>query len=205
MDGFYRSRRELMRTRGRNGRFGSMTILLSFLFFASCASTHDKYHDQQMDFAAVRSVAVMPFANLTNDKLAGERVRDVFITALLSTEAMYVLPTGEVARGVSRAGVADPTSPSPEEAKKLGELLKVNAVITGVVREYGEARSGSTSANLVSLSMSMMEVDTGKTVWTAAATEGGISVWDRLFGGGGEPMNVVTKRAVDEILDKLFK
>jgi hypothetical protein len=182
-----------------------MTILLSFLLFASCASTHDKFHDQTMDFAAVRSVAVMPFANLTNDKLAGERVRDVFITALLSTEAMYVLPTGEVARGVSRAGVADPTSPSPEEAKKLGELLKVNAVITGVVREYGEARSGSTSANLVSLSMSMMEVDTGKTVWTAAATEGGISVWDRLFGGGGEPMNVVTKRAVDEILDKLFK
>jgi len=194
-----------MRTRRRNGRFLKMTILLSLFLLASCASTHDKFHDQTMDFAAVRSVAVMPFANLTNDKLAGERVRDVFITALLSTEAMYVLPTGEVARGVSRAGVADPTSPSPEEAKKLGELLKVNAVVTGVVREYGEARSGSTSANLVSLSMSMMEVDAGKVVWTAAATKGGISVWDRLFGGGGEPMNVVTKRAVDEILDKLFK
>jgi len=28
---------------------------------------------------------------------------------------------------------------------------------------------------------------------------------DRLFGGGGEPMNVVTEEAVDELIDKLFK
>jgi hypothetical protein len=180
-------------------------ILIAVFSLASCASTPDKFHDSTMDFASVRSVAVMPFSNLTNDKLAGERVRDVFITALLSTESMYVLPTGEVARGASRAGVADTTSPTPEEAKKLGDLLKVNAVITGVVREYGEARSGTASSNIVSLSVAMMEVETGKVVWTASSTKGGISVWDRLFGGGGEPMNVVTKKAVDELLDKLFK
>jgi hypothetical protein len=195
----------LMTALGRIHRFRSRMILVAILLSASCASTPDKFHDQTMDFAAVRSVAVMPFTNLTSDKLAGERVRDVFITALLSTESMYVLPTGEVARGASRAGIADPTSPTPEEAKKMGDLLKVNAVITGVVREYGEARSGTASSNIVSLSMAMMEVDTGKVVWTASSTKGGISVWDRLFGGGGEPMNIVTKRAVDEILDKLFQ
>jgi len=35
--------------------------------------------------------------------------------------------------------------------------------------------------------------------------EGGINLGDRLFGGGGEPMNVVTEKAVDDIIDKLFK
>ena len=194
-----------MKIRGRNDRCKQTMILLAFLFCGSCASTPEKYHDSKMDFSAVQTVAVMPFANLASEKLAGDRVRDTFITSLLSTEAMYVLPTGEVARGISRAGIADPSSPSPEEVKKLGGLLKVNAVITGVVREYGEVRSGSTSANVISLSVTMMEADTGKVVWTASSTKGGITIWDRLFGGGGEPMNTTTRKAVDEILDKLFK
>ncbi len=50
----------------------------------------------------------------------------------------------------------------------------------------------------------MIETQTGKVVWTASSTKGGISVWDRLFGGGGKAMNEVTEEAVDDLLDKLF-
>jgi len=39
----------------------------------------------------------------------------------------------------------------------------------------------------------------------ASSTKGGITFGDRLFGGGGEPMNVVTERAADDIIDQLFK
>ena len=51
-----------------------------------------------MDFGSIRTVAVMPFQNLSRDNLAGDRVRDVFANALLATEAVYVIPNGEVAR-----------------------------------------------------------------------------------------------------------
>ena len=180
-------------------------IYLSLIFLIACATTGDTYIDANMDFGAVKTVAVMPFTSLTRDPVIAERVRDVFINRLLSTGAIYVLPVGETARGVARAEVQNPASPSSEEITKLGGVIKVQAIITGIVREYGEVRSGTTSANIISLSLQMIETQTGKIVWTASSTKGGISIWDRLFGGGGHPMNVVTEKAVNDLVNKLFK
>jgi len=182
-------------------------LLIGILLFtlASCAHAPDSFRDENMDFSAVKTVAVMPFANLSPDSLASERVRDTFSTMLLSTGAFYVLPPGEVARGISRVGISNPASPTAEEVVKLGSALGVGGVITGVVREYGEVRSASTTANSISLSVAMLEAQTGRVVWKASSTEGGITIWDRMFGGGGKPMNDVTVKAVNDLLDKLFK
>jgi len=171
---------------------------------ATSTSIPDNYHDPDMDFAALRTIAVMPFANLTRDKQAGARVRDTFMTALLSTGVVYVPPPGEVARGISKIGVTNPTAPSEEEIAKLTVIIQVDALITGVVREYGAVRSGTTSANVISLSLQMIEKESKKVVWTASSTKGGISIWDRLFGGGGRPMNEITEAAIDDIINKLL-
>ena len=181
-------------------------IILPVFFLMSCAtSSSNVYIDSNMDFAAVKSIGVMPFVSLARDPVVADRVRDVFINKLLATGAVYVLPMGEVARGATRAEIQNPSVPSPEEVVKLGGLLKVQAIITGTVREYGEVRSGTVSSNIVSISLQMLETQTGKVVWSASSTEGGVNVWDRLFGGGGEPMNKVTEKAVNDLISKLFK
>ena len=181
--------------------------IFALVILTSCVPTvtHPVYRDSNMDFGAIQTVGVMPFQNLSRDNLAAERVRDVFINGLLSTGAVYVVPVGEVARAVARAEIQSPTAPSPEEVVKLSGLLKAQAVITGAVREYGEVRSGASSANLISVSVQMLEAQTGKIVWTATSTRGGIDVWDRLFGGGGRPMNDVTRDAVNDLVVKLFQ
>lgn len=180
-------------------------IYFPFVFLVACATTSDTYIDPNMDFGAIKTVAVMPFTSLTRDPVIAERVRDVFINKLISTGAVYVLPTGEVARGVARSEIQNPTALSAEEIIKLGGIIKVQAVITGTVREYGEVRSGTTSANVISLSLQMIETQTGKIVWTASSTKGGIIIWDRLFGGGGQPMNKITEKAMDDLINKLIK
>ncbi len=181
-------------------------LVLAGLAIASVCSAQvtDVYRDPKMDFGSIQTVAVLPFTNLARDQVVAERVRDVFINRLLSTEAVYVLPVGEVARGIAKLELQNPTSPTPEEVVKLGALLKVDAVVTGVVREYGEVRSGTTTANVISFSIQMIECGTGKVVWSASSTKGGISFWDRLIGGGGQPLNKVTEQAVDALLDKLL-
>lgn len=186
---------------------GMRRLAVYFLLFllAGCASTGDNYIDKNMDFGAIRTVAVMPFQNLTNEDQAAERVRDTFIGMLMSTEAVYVIPTGEVARGISRAGVRSPSTPSTEEVARLKDIVKVDAIITGSLKEYGVVRSGTTSANVVSASVQMIETQTGKVVWTASSTKGGISIWDRLFGGGGEPMNDITEVVVRDLINKLLQ
>jgi hypothetical protein len=181
--------------------------ILALAVLTSCGPvpTRPVYRDPSMDFGAIQTVGVLPFQNLSRDNLAAERVRDVFINGLLSTGAVYVVPVGEVARGVARAEIQSPTAPSPEEVIKLSGILKAQAIITGAVREYGEVRSGPTSANMISVSAQMLEAQTGKVVWTASSTRGGIDVWDRLLGGGGRPMNDVTRDAVNELIVRLFK
>ena len=183
-------------------------LRISFLlvpFLLSACATTNIYRDPNMDFGAIQTVAVVPFLNLTRDNIAGERVRDVFINKLLSTGAVYVLPIGEVARGIARAEIQNPSAPSQEEVLKLSGLIKAQAVATGVVKEYGEVRAGTSSANIISVSLQMMEGTTGKVVWTASTTKGGISIWDRLLGGGGRPMNDITDKAIDDLINKLFK
>lgn len=162
------------------------------------------YRDPRMDLSLVQKVAVLPFENLTTANTAAERVRDVFMTMMQATGSAYIIPPGEVARGVDRASVASATRPTTEDVVNLGKVAGVDAVITGVVREYGEVRSGSSSAGIVSVSLQMMETQTGKVIWSASATRGGVDAADRLFGGGGQPMDQVTADAVRDLLDSLF-
>jgi hypothetical protein len=189
---------------------GSMLYLrvavLSMLAATGCASTPSKvvFRSPNMDFGSIQAVAVLPLVNLTREQLAADRVRDVFMTMLQATGEIYVVPPGEVARGISRLNVERPTSLTAEEVVRFAKTVNADAVFSGTVSEYGDLRSGSTSANVISVSLQLMEGQTGKVVWTASSTKGGVTMADRLFGGGGEPMNVVTQKAVDDLLDKLF-
>ena len=180
-------------------------LLALIAMVGACASGGHKYHDVNMDFGSIKTVAVLPFTNLSRDMAAGERLRDVFANMLLSTGSIYVLPQGEVARGIVRIGIQNPTAPSTEELTKLGGLLKCDAIIGGTVKEYGEVRSGSAAGNIVSASVQMFEVASGRLVWSASSTKGGVGLRDRMFGGGGEPVNDVTEVVVNDLLDKLFK
>ncbi|HXI02876.1 MAG TPA: hypothetical protein VNI57_06820 [Candidatus Saccharimonadales bacterium] len=186
-----------------------MAAVLAMLIALTGCSSHraaqSTFKDPEMDFGLIRTVAVVPFGNLTSSPRAADRVRDVFMTMLQATGAVYVLPPGEIARGISRVSPADPTSPTAEEAVALGKNLDADVIITGTVLEYGEVRSASAVANVISLSLEMVETGSGKVVWSSSSTKGGIGAGKRLLGGGGEPMNVVTVDAVDELLDQLFK
>jgi hypothetical protein len=159
-----------------------------------------------MDFGSIRNVAVLPFWNLTKEPQAADRVRDVYTTALLATNAVYVIPTGEVARAVSRLNLQTPATPSADEVVKLCALLKADAVITGVLKEYGEVRTASSAANVVALSLQMQEASAAKVVWSGASSRGGVGWAARLLGtAGGRPANDVTEEVVDDLLAQMLK
>lgn len=181
------------------------TASLALLAGAAACAGGRNYHDSAMDFGSVKTVVVLPFANLSTSGVAAERVRDALSAALLATGSLYVVPPGEVNRALVRLSIATGTTPSAEEVVKICQLLKADAAVTGVVREYGEVRSGQAVGNVVSLSVQLQEAATGKVVWEGVSTRGGIGFWARLFGTGGSPMNDVTEAVVDDIVAKLFK
>jgi TolB-like protein len=189
-------------------------VIISFaiILLTGCATgdsgvrhSRGTYFEPRMDFASLQTVAVLPFRNLSGQDYAAERVRDAFTGWLLATETLYVLPPGEVARGIGLIGRFSPEGPTIDQIKKLAGVLDVDAVITGVVSEYGPIRSGAASSNVVSISLQIIEVESGLVVWSARTTRGGVSFWDRLVGSGGRPMSAVTRRAVNDLLSKLFE
>jgi hypothetical protein len=176
------------------------------LALAGCSRRPAAYVNPQMDFSSIRSVAVMPFWNLSKEPQGSDRVRDVFQNALLATNGVYVVPTGEVARAVQRLSIATPVTPTVDDVVKLAQLLKVDAVITGVLKEYGEVRTASATSYVVSLSVQMQEGSTAKVIWAAASSKGGVGWGARLLGStGGRPANEVTEQVVDELLAQLFR
>ncbi|TSK05015.1 MAG: penicillin-binding protein activator LpoB [Geobacter sp.] len=181
-----------------------MLLVVAALLLPGCGGKTGVYLDSTMDFGAVHSVAVMPLANLTREQQAADRVRDVFSTALMASSGIYVTPPGEVMRGIVNSGIANPSSPTADEVVKFCKATKTDAVFTGVIREYGDLRSGTATANVISMSMQMIEGQTGKVIWSGDSTKGGISMSDRLLGGGGQPLNVITEKAVYDLLGKLF-
>ncbi|MFH1026987.1 MAG: GNA1162 family protein [Pseudomonadota bacterium] len=183
----------------------AVLVGLSVMACGGCASPGDLFRDSTMDFGAIKTVAVMPFTNLSRDQLAGERVRDVFSTALMSSGSIYSLPTGEIARAIGNIGLNNATAPSVEDVVKLSKALKADAIITGVVREYGDVRAGNAAADVIALSLQLIEGQTGRVVWSASTSQGGIGITEKLFGGGGKPINDVTEKAVNDLITKLFE
>ena len=149
----------------------------------STKSSKGVFRDPNMDFGLLQTVAVMPFTNLTRETVAGERVRDVFMTMLQATGGVYVIPPGEVGRGIARLNLERPASPNPEEVTKFAKIVNADAVFTGTVTEFGEVRSGTSTANVVSLSLQLMEAQTGRVVWSASSNKWGVTTSDILFGG----------------------
>lgn len=183
----------------------ALAAALAVAVLGGCAK-HRTYVNANMDFASVRTVAVLPFWNLSKDPQASDRVREVFTTALLATNAVYVVPTGEVARALARVGIATPSTPAADEVVKLCATLKVDAVITGVLKEYGEVRTASATGNVVALGLQMQEASTGKVVWAGSSSKGGVGWGARLLGStGGGPVNDTTEQAVDDLIGQLLQ
>jgi hypothetical protein len=175
---------------------------------AGCGTTrglNSTYQDPAIDLSLVQTVAVLPFANLSADDKAGERVRDVFSTMMQATGAVYVVPPGEVAKAVGRARAGSGSEPAPEEIIAIGSSVKADVVVTGVVREYGQVRSGNSTANAIALSVKIFATESGKVIWSGASTAGGVTASDRFFGGGGEPMELVTEDALSDLIDRIFE
>ncbi len=180
-------------------------LVICFLVsLAGCGGNSGVYHDKNMDFGSIHTVAILPIQSLQGGGASGEMLRDDLMNSLLATGAIYVIPSGEVAHGIIVSNMQNPTMPTVEQLKAFCKAEKTDAVITGVIKEFGAVHEGAASADTIAVNLQMIEGQTGKVIWSASASLGGVTVLDRLFGGGAQPMNTITQKAVNDLIKKLF-
>lgn len=157
----------------------------------------------EYNFAYVERVAVIPFENLVGDQAAGARATRYFVNELLATEAFEIVEPGEVARVLALQGIAGTAELTKAQVTEIGRQLSVQGVFLGSIAESAAIRSGSSAASTVTISVRLLETDTGATVWSTTNTEGGRGFWSSLFGTGNDSLSEVTRRCVKNAIATL--
>jgi polysaccharide biosynthesis protein PelC len=157
------------------------------------------------DFSAVKKVAVLPLENLSQDQLAGERVRKALIAELLATGVVEVIEPGQVNRALNQLNLQSVSAVSIEDLKKVGESLGVQALFMGSLDVYDRINVGGGTFPDVTISLRAVDVATGTIVWSSTRNGGGVGIVGRLFGFGGDTMSEATQKTIRAALATLFR
>ena len=181
--------------------------MLVCLFLISCSSTSNLKYYQKEEFFGLKKLAVLPLENLTNDKNAHEKIRAILISELLK-KGVEVLDPGEVNRALEEMKVASVGALRVAELQELGKKLSVDGIIVGSVENFEINRGGSVSFVSypeVTINLRLIEVNSGKMLWSIRHSKNGLNFWVRHF--GTEPMTLTecAREVVKEAVDTLFK
>ncbi|MCB9897956.1 MAG: hypothetical protein H6825_08130 [Planctomycetes bacterium] len=172
-----------------------------------CASTEEvgtAFLHPNADLSLVRRVAVLPLENMTSDRFAGDRVREILAVELLAQGLFDVVDAGEVNRVLRTRNIENVAALGPEAVRSLGEDLGVQALLLGSVMEYRERRSGTFTAPEIALSLRLVDVETGIAMWSVSGAHSGLDAMTRLFGTGEKSFTQVARDLVRHLLDSLY-
>lgn len=182
----------------------AVSIMMFVLFITGCSGVKSKvYVNPNTNFGFIKRVAVLPFENLTSDRFADKKVRDVFVTSLLSTEVIDVPELGEVLKALESQGIATPEAVTGDVAKSLGQILGVQGLVLGTVEEYSVNRTMSGSFPEIAITLRMIDAKTGNIIWSVSHTEKGGRILPTVFGIGEDTLSEVTVKAAKRIVDTL--
>ncbi len=163
-----------MRSPSNIERCAKRAVLAVLGFGLGCAAPAQFVHPDA-DLPFYETVGIVPFESVNADRLAGVKVSNVFFTELLRTRFAEVKEPGQFQAAMSRVRGGTPTNKpwSSTDLAKLGEEAGVQGIFTGIVRDYEMVRVGRESFPLVSLEVRLLDVATGRVVWSASHTRRG--------------------------------
>lgn len=136
---------------------------LLFTVFSGCAARH--HYVQPNPANPMRTVAVLPMVNQTNDIEGPEKARAMLAEQLV--ERQYVVkPMAEVNQtlkdelGITLGSQLDMTNP-----QELGQKLGVDGVIYGTLFDFDEKTTGVLNIRRVRAGFKLVDAKTGTVVW----------------------------------------
>ncbi len=184
-------------------------IIVLFVVFISsgCAGRGAPafYISRDTDFSFIKSVAVLPLDNLTNERFVNDVVRQVVISELLASGLVDVVSPGDALAAIQKLRLKPDQALNAEQIKAVGKDLKVQAVIIGAVNKFGEAKTGNFSVPEVTITLMMADAGSGNIIWSVTKTRGGASFLARHFGARSETMSETVLKVVREAIQTLYK
>jgi hypothetical protein len=154
-----------------------------------------------------KSIAILPFGNQTESEEIDEIVRTTFYSHL-SAQPYKDIELYEVDRKLRRHNVPEYEKFGKASAKRLGRILRCDAVVVGEVTEFQKVYAGLYSQMAVGASITVWDTRTGKKIWSGEHVtrnhEGGIplAITDLAMIGIRSGMNLTEEekiKTVDEL------
>jgi len=192
-----------------NRPFFHLALLLFFPFFLhGCAGTDSApqtFVRENVDLGYITRVAVLPFANNTQDDFAAQRIRDITSTRILAMGIFDVVDRGVVDSGLREMAIDKDTPLDVPVVKRLGQRLGVQAFVYGTVNSIGENRQGSFTYPQVALTLELIDSESAQVLWRNSDTNSGYSLADRLFGLAPQDAFQITVNLLNSMLATIPK
>lgn len=156
-------------------------IFLVLLFMATGCSPMTKsrsFFHPEMDFTFYQKMGVLPFANQSDDRLAGEKMTEHFMTELLIWGELTVMEPGQL-QGVVAQVAKTAAAPgadfdlSPAHLSQIAEVAGIQGIFKGVVHDYKMIQLGGEQYPLISITLKFIDAPTGTVVWQNSTTATG--------------------------------
>jgi len=187
-------------------RLNFTLILVCVITMAGCGGPQvNTFVNDEADLDYYERVGVVPFRTLTADRYAGEKFTVEFNTSLSVSGLFDVVDQGIFVNELVQ--VAGSRSPSEgldqSQLLKIGEATGVQGVFGGTISHYEMQASGSERFPVISVEAHLVDVATGRVVWSSTITEKG-GPTTPIFGVGetrtlGALAQKVSRRLVKEL------
>ena len=150
---------------------------------------------ENSNLALIQTVAVLPFEGGGRSP----RIRELTMTQLLATDIFDLVDKGRVDIFLRQEAITPGAPIDLFTLRRMGESLNVQAALFGSVEQISESR-GSAVFSEMTMTLRLIECETGVLLWQASGIGSGYSLADRLFGFAPKDSFQVTL----ELLDELF-
>jgi hypothetical protein len=188
--------------------------LLLLVACAGCSSMIDtrSFMHPEADFSFYQRVGMLPFSNQSEDRLAGEKITEHFMTELLINGELEVMDPGQfnaVAMQALRGGLGVSAAElTPAQLTQIAEMAGVQGIFMGIVHEYKMIQLGGEQYPMISMTTKFIDAPTGTVVWQSNLNARGgpnlpiVSIGETFM--LGELTQKVCKKVVKDFYDKAF-
>jgi len=151
-----------------------LAISVLILLVSGCGHTLERdYVESESAINEIKTVAVMPFENLTKFPDAGEIVAELFTTELYQSTHFKILDRNQAKRIMREKKITPPQVIDRLFAQKIGKVLEVDGVFIGSVSEYWyrlekKTRRPAGEEPAVGINARLIDVDSGDVVWASS-------------------------------------
>ena len=188
----------------------ALACVLSLSLAGSCSSTRSElggtvYVHPLADISSFERIAILPLENLSPERFAGQRVREVLAVELAAMGLFEVIDAGQVNSALARRSLVDMTMLEPALLSDLAAELDVQGILMGSVLELGTQRTSTFQAPEVSLSLRLIEAQSGIVAWSVTDARRGLAMETRLFGVGEKTQTEVVRELVRTLMTDLYQ